>query len=295
MTGTATTARQDFIREMLIDAKAVRDADGTPDARADAIYTEVVTHGNYGRFIAGWTAARGAEHRPDGHQGSKPETVARIQDGRMVGERPAAGKGTGRYGAAKQTVFGPSDKQVAFIEALLADVADPDAAAGARRMYEKMTADNFLTGGRGGTASKFIDSLQALIKQYGSKRVAGVRPAVRTPATPATPAPRRTHAPLPAVEDGYYATPGADGALRFYRVKTHARSGRVYVNVQASDDWHDVHFSAYRAILDAVAADPAAAARRYAAELGRCFRCNRTLTDAASRARGRGPICADLG
>lgn len=33
-------------------------------------------------------------------------------------------------------------------------------------------------------------------------------------------------------------------------------------------------------------------ARLYARELGRCSRCNRTLTDEASRARGLGPECA---
>ena len=35
-----------------------------------------------------------------------------------------------------------------------------------------------------------------------------------------------------------------------------------------------------------------ACALRYATELGRCSRCNRTLTDEASRARGLGPECA---
>jgi hypothetical protein len=35
-----------------------------------------------------------------------------------------------------------------------------------------------------------------------------------------------------------------------------------------------------------------ACARRYAQELGRCSRCNRHLTDEASRARGLGPECA---
>ncbi len=35
-----------------------------------------------------------------------------------------------------------------------------------------------------------------------------------------------------------------------------------------------------------------ASSRLYAQELGRCSRCNRTLTDEASRARGLGPECA---
>lgn len=38
--------------------------------------------------------------------------------------------------------------------------------------------------------------------------------------------------------------------------------------------------------------NPAGAALRYAQELGRCSRCNRHLTDEASRARGLGPECA---
>lgn len=45
------------------------------------------------------------------------------------------------------------------------------------------------------------------------------------------------------------------------------------------------------AIRTAIAADPAAAQRRFAGEVVRCWICGRRLTDPASRQRGLGPDC----
>lgn len=100
----------------------------------------------------------------------------------------------------------------------------------------------------------------------------------------------------PAVADGRYAIDGPDGALRFYRVNSPTEgpwSGFTFVDVIASDDrWPVKNRDAKAAILAAIAVDPMAAMLRYGQEIGACGHCGRTLTDADSRARGIGPVCA---
>jgi hypothetical protein len=51
----------------------------------------------------------------------------------------------------------------------------------------------------------------------------------------------------------------------------------------------------WEALINAVLADPQAAAERFGKELGHCGACNLPLTDEDSRARGLGPICAAKG
>lgn len=106
-------------------------------------------------------------------------------------------------------------------------------------------------------------------------------------ARPAAPAPE----PLPTVADGRYAIE-LDGAVRFFRLNTHAASGRQYLDSQASDDFHSITTYATKLrVLTAIAAEPVDAMRRYGVELGRCGSCGRTLTDETSRAFGIGPDC----
>lgn len=102
---------------------------------------------------------------------------------------------------------------------------------------------------------------------------------------------------MPTVPDGRYAL-DIDGDVKFYRVVTREwkRTGRKtqFVDVQASDMWHGLRVYATRfKVLTAIARDPKAASVRYGKLLGSCGICGRTLTDADSRARGIGPICAD--
>lgn len=100
---------------------------------------------------------------------------------------------------------------------------------------------------------------------------------------------------LATVPEGRYAV-DLDDKLRFYRVDRPTQgkwAGRVFLNVQASDDWHPVHdWNTKRVVFDLIAVDPQAALLRYGKELGHCGHCGRTLTDADSRAKGIGPICA---
>ena len=95
--------------------------------------------------------------------------------------------------------------------------------------------------------------------------------------------------------DGRYAVEYNEG-LRFYKVENGKEGtrweGYTFLKVQASDDLYPIKDREARtAILALIAADPQAALARYGQEIGKCGRCNRTLTDAESRARGIGPEC----
>jgi hypothetical protein len=87
---------------------------------------------------------------------------------------------------------------------------------------------------------------------------------------------------------------GSD-VVKFYRVKLVTGgnwTGKVFVDAQASDEFYPVRNPDTLAwILAGILADPRAAETLYGTELGKCCRCNRTLTDETSRALGIGPEC----
>ena len=94
---------------------------------------------------------------------------------------------------------------------------------------------------------------------------------------------------------GYFAVRNSADVVKFYRVRRVVEGkwmGRVFVDGQGSDDFYPVRRpEALEAVLSAILADPTGAALLYAAELGRCSRCSRTLTDEESRRAGMGPDC----
>jgi hypothetical protein len=96
------------------------------------------------------------------------------------------------------------------------------------------------------------------------------------------------------VPNGYYAVTTNDDVLAFYRVSTWEKSNNRKVQVQASDALHLIRGRvATDAILSKIRiATAPIAGKLYADHLGNCWRCGRTLTDADSRARGIGPVCA---
>lgn len=100
----------------------------------------------------------------------------------------------------------------------------------------------------------------------------------------------------PEVPAGHYAVASATGNndLDFYRVDhgTGQWAGRTFVK-RIIGGRPDVNVRQAEAAdaLARIAADADAAAR-YGREVGRCCRCNRHLTDEASRAAGIGPECA---
>lgn len=172
--------------------------------------------------------------------------------------------------------FTPSPAQLQFIADLTRDITALNAEAGAQAQAytDGMTANGLWTPGREGKVSVWIDRLKA--KRAALRAVAPVP----------------TATPAPEVEDGRYAVE-EDGVLKFFKVKNGNRAGMVFLDVQASDDWHAIRStSRIRIILALIAQDPQAAMIRYGHELGECGRCGRTLTDEASRAAGIGPVCA---
>lgn len=106
--------------------------------------------------------------------------------------------------------------------------------------------------------------------------------------------PRVTAATAITVPAGRYAVENAAGELRFYMVSTPTEgkwAGMTFVKVLAGDDTHNVRGPAAKTIINQIAANPEYASRRYGQEIGSCGVCGRTLTDAASRAAGIGPVC----
>lgn len=129
-------------------------------------------------------------------------------------------------------------------------------------------------------ASQFISTYKGLPRKAPVSFV----PAGETPE-------RLAVSPVAAdVADGRYAVEH-EGTLKFFKVKNGRRPGFVFLDVQASDEWHSIrNVSRIKEILALIAADGDAAAR-YGRELGKCYRCGRTLTDATSRSLGIGPDC----
>lgn len=94
---------------------------------------------------------------------------------------------------------------------------------------------------------------------------------------------------------GHYALESSGhNDLVFYRVDRPTEgsyAGRTFVKlVVGGHPDRNVPRSHVAGILERISQDPDAAAR-YGRELGRCCRCNRTLTDETSRSLGVGPEC----
>lgn len=169
-----------------------------------------------------------------------------------------------------------SPAQASLMERLVAQITELDSEAGAQaRTYtDGMTEHGLWTPGRDGKASRWISNMIA--------KVSALKAAAQTaPTTPAT-----------EVADGRYAVE-EDGVLKFFKVKNGRKAGFVFLDIQASDEWHKVsNVTRIRKVLALIAVDAKAAMVRYGQEIGECGHCGRTLTDEASRAAGIGPICA---
>jgi hypothetical protein len=100
--------------------------------------------------------------------------------------------------------------------------------------------------------------------------------------------------PVFSRDRGYYALQVGDNPVMFYRVERPSKgkhAGKTFVRVQASDTFHSLPWVGQAAVLDEIAKDPEAAGLLYAREINKCSRCNRSLTDEDSRARGMGKDC----
>jgi hypothetical protein len=170
-----------------------------------------------------------------------------------------------------------SPRQAELMTSLIAQITELDEALGAAagEWTAKATAAGHWTPGREGTASAWITKMIDKVREL--KAAAKAAPS----------------APAVEVADGRYAVE-EDGVLKFFKVTNGKRAGFVFLDVQASDEWHSIrNLARIRKVLAIIAQDAKAAMIRYGHELGQCGRCGRTLTDEASRAAGIGPICID--
>lgn len=172
-----------------------------------------------------------------------------------------------------KTVNGASPKQKDLIDKLLAEKVH----SYTETDVEAAKADWRLT-------RKMIDTLLAAPRRPWE-------PKVETLTEVATEVPARVRLDFSSIPDGNYAIK-VDGVVKFYRVST-GRNGYKNVQVRASDELFMKFGKAGIAILhQIVEAGLAESQMLYANELGRCWRCGKTLTDQASRDRGMGPDCA---
>lgn len=174
-----------------------------------------------------------------------------------------------------ETVDLRTEPQADLMNRLVAQLQELDQTTGdkAQNYTIRMTQHGAWTPGRTGNASAWIDRMITKIRE--------LKAAAPKTATPAV-----------EVADGRYAVE-EDGALKFFKVKNGRRAGFVFLDIQASDEWHSIsNLTRIRSILGLIAVDAKAAMIRYGQELGECGHCGRTLTDEASRAAGIGPVCA---
>lgn len=167
---------------------------------------------------------------------------------------------------------GPSEKQLNFLVQLLTESGvEPD-----------MAELKKLTGGKDGTASQEIDRLLDARKR---KANAG-----------GSAAPQRE--PYPDVPAGHYAVPSLTGNndLDFFRVDRPTEGtwkGRTFVKrvIGGHPDTSVRGVTAVKALKAILAQGIDEARTDYGTHIGRCWKCNRHLTDETSRALGIGPDC----
>lgn len=180
----------------------------------------------------------------------------------------------------------PTDKQKAFVRTLLAERGGVHQAEAVRHLLNDHREAGTLTRR---VVSKAIETLLATPKvttthvPAEAPQVAQERPQVVA---------------LPDVPAGHYAIASrGTNDLMFVRVDRPTEgkwAGRTFVKMIVGG--HPDAPVARNRVADVLAriveAGTDDAARLYGQEIGRCCRCNRTLTDEASRAAGIGPDCA---
>jgi hypothetical protein len=260
MTTTTKTPRQIPWLKYSADVDAQLAAHGITDAKIDA----------YVRSL------------PDTEM-VRPRTINGAQTYRDAGsdERHTVGYGGERTYAARPdtTVNGASPKQVILIDKLLTE-----------RVHSYTEEDVVAAKADWRLTRKMIDFLLAPSTPRVQRTAA---PVVETPVTPVEPA--RDRLDFSAIPDGNYAIRVGD-VVKFYRVSTN--KGYKNVQVRASDALFMQYGKAGIAILHRIVEAGLAESRMlFVAELDRCCKCGRSLTDEESRANARvnggyGPDCA---
>lgn len=154
--------------------------------------------------------------------------------------------------------------------------------------------------------SEASNCIAALLKCSAQARVTGPQPAPTNPTNPTVEYDTTTGYPgvshvaadlWPNIHAGYYfIVDPSTNTESFFRVDKPTEgkwAGCIFLHIQASDDFYPVRGEHRKdAILSTINEDPITAMNQYGMRLGRCGRCNRTLTKRDSRLRGLGPICA---
>jgi len=171
----------------------------------------------------------------------------------------------------------PTEAQRNFMNSLMDTLKDLDTEAwelGVDYMA-RMDAEGAWNPARGENASVWIDRLKAKVATLKAQPKLVVR---------------NDDSSFQDIPNGYYAV--ADGGdIHYFRI-SRFRDGGIKVQEQASDTLFPVRRGGRRtAILTNIQGGWREASELYGRTIGRCGRCNRTLTDAVSRARGIGPDC----
>ncbi|HEY6021191.1 MAG TPA: DUF6011 domain-containing protein [Candidatus Paceibacterota bacterium] len=196
-------------------------------------------------------------------------------------ERYTVGYGAERTYQAKPAArpakdFTPSDAQIRFLDGLLVE-------------REHTYTEAQIAEGKADWRKirPMLDELKVSARR--DPRARQTQPKVETLVE--EPAPVRARLDFKSITDGNYAI-RVDGVVKFYRVST-SKNGFKNVQVRASDALYMQYGKAGIAILHKIVeAGLAESQMLFATELGRCWKCGKTLTDETSRAVGMGPDCA---
>jgi hypothetical protein len=182
---------------------------------------------------------------------------------------------------------GRSDRQVELMDSLLGQLRDldTDTHLTALAYTNGMTEHGKWTSDKEGTASRWIGRMITKVRE--------LRSAARVTRSADTAPMGNADTAFQDIPNGYYAVADAGSDdIHYFRI-SRFRDGGIKVQEQASDELHPVRRGSRRtAILTTIQhVGPDAASVLYGQTIGRCGRCNRTLTDATSRAYGIGPDC----
>jgi hypothetical protein len=177
---------------------------------------------------------------------------------------------------ATTTFQAPTAKQISFYNTLAAERGLPTIEA----------FDDFVSRK---DASAAIDALMKIAKtttKTGDQLTFGDKPTIK-----------KIEFAADTVPAGHYAVTGEDGTTDFYKVNYGKPGGKwdgfCFIDNQQGPNYQPVkNFKTKAAIYAKIAADPAAASKRYGIELGVCGVCHTTLTNPESIEAGIGPVCA---
>jgi hypothetical protein len=216
---------------------------------------------------------------------NKPAPRSTTQQSAAAGSKFARPDFAQQQAAVRPAGQPATEKQSAFIRKLLAERAGITEAEDIRNALNQARTAKTLDRGM---VSEFITRLLAIKPNQAPQAPQAPVSAPQAPVSAPQGSDEAWKRPE-CVPDGQYALKGEDEVIRFYTINTN--DGICWVAVHASDERHNIKGRARHQVLDAIAADPFAAAVLFGHETNHCGRCGKELTREDSRAAGIGPIC----